>query len=167
VLAPMIGNVVTSEVDSVTDVVLSEVEKHGRCGELVITTVCLTLYPRCRTTDVVITEFNCIWTVYGKEYQVSSPSQNRCLSIERQVIHRAESELVLERKIPILAGTHMQVRSPYRPSYHREYSNQNIVIPIKKSRLIFVIKCVSFPYLYLYKKFDFYLTIILSHSSGG
>jgi hypothetical protein len=32
-----------------TYVVLSEVEKHVRYGEFVVTTECLTLYPRCRT----------------------------------------------------------------------------------------------------------------------
>jgi hypothetical protein len=48
-LAPTNGNVVISEVDGLTYVVLSEVEKHALYGELVGTGECLTLYPRCRT----------------------------------------------------------------------------------------------------------------------
>jgi len=35
--------------DAVIYVVLSEVEKHVPYGELVGTTECITLYPRCRT----------------------------------------------------------------------------------------------------------------------
>jgi len=45
----LIGNVVISKVDTLKYVVLSEVEKHVRYGELVDTTKRLTLYPRCRT----------------------------------------------------------------------------------------------------------------------
>jgi hypothetical protein len=48
-LAPMIGNVVISEVDALTYVVLSKVEKHVRYRELVGTREYLTLYPRCHT----------------------------------------------------------------------------------------------------------------------
>jgi hypothetical protein len=43
VLAPMIGNVVISEVDTVRYVVLSEVEKHMPYRELVGTSECLML----------------------------------------------------------------------------------------------------------------------------
>ena len=45
----MNGNVVISEVDDRMYVVLSKVEKHVPYGELVGTTECITLYPRCRT----------------------------------------------------------------------------------------------------------------------
>ena len=45
----MIVNVVISEVDALKYVVLSEVEKHVRYGELVGTTKCITLYPWCCT----------------------------------------------------------------------------------------------------------------------
>jgi hypothetical protein len=50
-LAPMIGNVVISEVDALTYVVLSEVEKHMPYGELFGTREWLTLHPRCRTNQ--------------------------------------------------------------------------------------------------------------------
>ena len=43
------GNVVISEVDVPTYVVLTKAEKHASSGELVGTTECITLYPRCRT----------------------------------------------------------------------------------------------------------------------
>ena len=39
----MTGNVVISEVDALTYVVLSKAEKHVACGELVGTTECVTL----------------------------------------------------------------------------------------------------------------------------
>jgi hypothetical protein len=48
-LTPMIGNVIISEVAALTYVVLSEVEKRVRYGELVGTRECFTLYPRYRT----------------------------------------------------------------------------------------------------------------------
>jgi hypothetical protein len=47
VLEPIAGSV-TSVVDAVMYVVLSEAEKHVPYGELVGTTECMTLYPRCR-----------------------------------------------------------------------------------------------------------------------
>jgi len=46
-LEPIAGSI-TSVVDAVMYVVLSEAEKHVPYGELVGTTECLTLYPRCR-----------------------------------------------------------------------------------------------------------------------
>jgi hypothetical protein len=45
------GNVVISEVDARTYVVLSEVEKHVPYGEVVRTTERVTLYPRCHTNE--------------------------------------------------------------------------------------------------------------------
>jgi hypothetical protein len=45
----MTGNVVISEVDALTYVLLSKAEKHVACGELVGTTECVTLSARCRT----------------------------------------------------------------------------------------------------------------------
>ena len=45
----MIGNILISEVDALNYVVLSKVEKHVPYGELVVTTICITLYPRCYT----------------------------------------------------------------------------------------------------------------------
>jgi hypothetical protein len=48
-LAPMTGNVVIPEVDALTYIVLSEVEKHVSYRELADTRECLTLHPRCVT----------------------------------------------------------------------------------------------------------------------
>jgi len=45
----MIGNVVVSDVNALMHVVPSKAEKHVPCDELVGTTECITLYPRCRT----------------------------------------------------------------------------------------------------------------------
>jgi hypothetical protein len=45
----MIGNIVISEIDALTYVVLSEAEKYMPYGELVGTPECLTLYLRCCT----------------------------------------------------------------------------------------------------------------------
>jgi hypothetical protein len=59
-LAPMVGNVIISEVDARTYVVLSEVDKHVPYGELVSTREFLTLYTRCRTNRGRLAEFNCI-----------------------------------------------------------------------------------------------------------
>jgi hypothetical protein len=49
-LVRMIGNVVISEVGALMCVVLSELEKHMPCGELVGTREFLTLYLTCRIT---------------------------------------------------------------------------------------------------------------------
>jgi hypothetical protein len=43
IVEPMTGNVVTSEVDALTYVVLSKAEKHVPHGELVGTTECIRL----------------------------------------------------------------------------------------------------------------------------
>jgi hypothetical protein len=48
-IALMIGNLVISEVDALTYVVVSEAENCVPYGELVGTRGCLTLYPRCHT----------------------------------------------------------------------------------------------------------------------
>ena len=45
----MTGNVVTSEADALMYVILSKGEKHIPYGELVGTTECITLRPRCCT----------------------------------------------------------------------------------------------------------------------
>ena len=49
ILQLVTGNVLISEVDALTYFVLSNAEKHVSYGELVRTTECKTLYPRCRT----------------------------------------------------------------------------------------------------------------------
>jgi hypothetical protein len=41
-------------------VTLSKAKKHVPYGELIRTTDCVTLYPRCRTKEIVITELDCI-----------------------------------------------------------------------------------------------------------
>jgi hypothetical protein len=45
----MNGNVVISKVGATTYVVVSKAEDHNTYGELIGTTECITLYPRCRT----------------------------------------------------------------------------------------------------------------------
>jgi hypothetical protein len=54
------GDVVISEVDAVTYVVLSKAAKHMPYGQSVGITLCITFYPKCRKNEVVITEFNCM-----------------------------------------------------------------------------------------------------------
>jgi len=49
----MTGNVVVSQVDTLMYVLLGRAEKHvPGGGELVVTTECVTLYPRCRYNRV-------------------------------------------------------------------------------------------------------------------
>jgi len=48
----MIDNVVISEVDARMYVVLSKAKKHVPYGELVCTSECIILQPRCRTNRV-------------------------------------------------------------------------------------------------------------------
>jgi hypothetical protein len=47
VLQRMTGNVVASEVDALTYVILSKAEKHISCGELFGNTECVMLHMRC------------------------------------------------------------------------------------------------------------------------
>jgi hypothetical protein len=58
----MPGNVVISEMDSVMYGVRGEEEKHVPRGKLVGTTECVTLWPRCRQSEAVITYGNYIYT---------------------------------------------------------------------------------------------------------
>jgi hypothetical protein len=65
-LAPVIGNVIISEVDALMYVILSMVEKQGPYGELVGTRDCSMLYLRCDIqTKVIITEFNYIYFIWN------------------------------------------------------------------------------------------------------
>jgi hypothetical protein len=56
------GNVVISEIDALMYVVLKKAEKHVPYGQSVGTTECVCHKRGITQTEVVITEFNCIWT---------------------------------------------------------------------------------------------------------
>jgi hypothetical protein len=60
-LEKVTGDVVISEVVACIHVVLSKAEEHVSYGELFGTREYIILETRCRKTEIVITEFNCMY----------------------------------------------------------------------------------------------------------